>query len=483
MDQNRTPLLDALKKYVEDDVIPFHVPGHKRGKAAGELKEYLGDSLFQIDVNSMEELDSISNPISVIKESEKLLADLYGADDAFFLTNGTSQGVHAMIMNACQPGQEIIIPRNAHKSTVGALILSGAIPVYVQPEIDYELGMSMGMSVESVKRVMDKHPYAEAVFVIHPTYYGAISDLKEIIRLAHERDMLVLADEAHGAHMGFHPELPDAAITLGADMSAVSLHKTGGSLTQSSALLVRNGPDVESNHVKSVINLTQTTSASYLLMASLDSARKQLALHGREMLDETLALARYARDRINEIDGLRAFGNELIGNPGVYEFDETKLSVYVRELGMSGYEMESVLRKEYRVQIELSDLYNIMAIITIGDRKQDLDALIHALKDIARKRGVHPQNASVLIPSRPKLVISPRDAYYSMKKMVRLEDALDEISGEMIMAYPPGIPAICPGERITKEVIDYVKALKEEHAQLQGTEDPYVEHIKVLGES
>ena len=482
MDQNRAPLLEALQKYVNDDVVPFHVPGHKGGKGAGELREYLGEQVFRIDVNSMEDLDSISNPISVIKDAELLLADLYGADDAFFLVNGTSQGVHAMIMNACQPGQEIIIPRNAHKSTIGAIILSGAIPVYVQPEIDYELGISMGISVESVKRAIDKHPYAEAVFVIHPTYYGAISNLKEIVRIAHENDMLVLADEAHGAHLGFHTELPGEAIGLGADMSAISLHKTGGSMTQSSGLLIKRGPDVQSNHVKSVINLSQTTSASYVLMASLDSARKQLAIHGTSMLEETLFLARYARNKINEIAGLRAFGKDLVGSPGVFDFDETKLSIHVRQLGMSGYEMESVLRKEYNIQVELSDLYNVMAIITIGDRKQDLDALIEALKDIARLRGVHRRTTTILVPSKPKLVISPRDAYYSLKKPVRLEEALGEISGEMIMAYPPGIPAVCPGERITKEVIEYVLELKKEHAQIQGTEDPYVEYIRVLGQ-
>ncbi len=483
LSQERAPLLEALKRYVADAVVPFHVPGHKQGKAAGPLGAYLGSRVFAMDVNGMEDLDNICNPIGVIKEAEALLAELYGADDSFFLVNGTSQGVHSMIMNACRPGEEIILPRNAHKSTIGAIILSGAIPVYVQPEIDYTYGIAMGVSVEGIQRAMQKHPYAAAVFIIHPTYYGAISDLKEICRIAHAQDMLVLADEAHGAHLPFHHQLPMSAMSLGADMSAVSLHKTGGSMTQSSALLIRMGPKVQSNHVKSVINLTQTTSASYVLMASLDNARRQLALYGRELVGGALHLARYARDKINEIDGLSAFGKELVGSSGVFDYDETKLSIHVRMLGLSGYVMESILRKEYNIQIELSDLYNIMAMITIGDRKEDLDKLIEALRDIAHKRGVTKEPAAVLVPFKPKMVVSPRDAYYSMKKPVRLEDAVGEISGEMIMAYPPGIPAVCPGERITQEVVEYVKALKREHSQLQGTEDPYVDYIRVLGEA
>lgn len=480
LDQNTAPLFEALKKNVEDGVIPFHVPGHKKGKGAGELVEYLGEKVFQIDLNGMEDLDNICNPISVIKQAEKLLAQLYGADDSFFLVNGTTQGVQAMILYACGPGDEIIIPRNAHKSTIGAMILSGAIPVYVQPEINYDLGIAMGMSVDSVKEAIKNHPRAKAVFVINPTYYGAVSNLKEICRIAHQNNMLVLADEAHGAHLPFSDELPMSAMEAGADMSAVSLHKTGGSMTQSSALFIRESDKVSSNRVKSVLNLTQTTSASYVLMVSIDMARKQLALRGRELVSKALELARYAREKINEIEGLYAFGKELVGSPGVYDFDETKLSIYVRQLGMSGYEMESVLRKEYNIQIELSDFYNIMAIITFGDEKEDIDRLIEALKDIARKRGVKNKPNCNLVPCKTEMIVRPRDAFYSPKRSVRLEEAVGEISGEMIMAYPPGIPVICPGERITHEVVEYVQALKKEETQFQGTEDPFINYIKVL---
>jgi arginine/lysine/ornithine decarboxylase len=360
------------------------------------------------------------------------------------------------------------------------MILSGAVPIYVQPEINYDLGIAMGMPVDSVREAIKNNPNATSVFVINPTYYGAVSSLREICEIAHQNNMLVLADEAHGAHLPFNDELPVSAMEAGADMSAVSLHKTGGSMTQSSALFIRQSDKVTSNRVKSVLNLTQTTSASYILMASIDMARKQLAWRGRELVSKTLDLARYAREKINKIDGLYAFGKELVGTPGVYDFDETKLSIYVRKLGMSGYEMENVLRKEYNIQIELSDFYNIMAIMTFGDEKEDVDRLIAALKDIARKRGVKNIQNSNLVPCKTEMIIRPRDAYYSPKQTVKIEDAVGEISGEMIMAYPPGIPVICPGERITHEVVEYVQALKQEDTQLQGTEDPFINYIKVL---
>ena len=480
LDQSKTPLFDALKKYIDSRVIPFHVPGHKQGKGLNEFREYVGHRVLQMDVNGMEDLDNASNPIGVIYEAEKLCAQAFGAQNAYFLVNGTTAGVQAMILSTCQPGDEILIPRNAHKSTIGGIILSGAIPVYIQPEINEQLGIAMGITEEAVKKAIKEHPHAKALFVINPTYYGEVSDLKAIVRIAHRNNMAVLVDEAHGAHMSFHDDFPLTAMEVGADMSAVSLHKTAGSMTQSALLLTR-GNIVSPDAVKQVINLTYTTSASYVLMASIDVARKQLATQGADMLENALELARWAREEINNIDGLYAFGKELVGTPGCYDFDETKLSIHVRKLGYTGYEIEKILRTEYNIQIELSDLYNILAVVTIGDTKEDLQALINALKDITSRTNSKEVKNATRIPHHPKLIVSPRDAFYSNKKSVKLEDAVGEISAEMIMAYPPGIPVICPGEKITKDIVDYVNILKEEHCQLQGTADPYVDYIKVLG--
>lgn len=480
LDQNRTPLFDAVKKYVEDKVIQFHVPGHKQGRGIKELADYIGERALQMDANGMEDLDFANNPRGVIREAEELMAQAFGAQNAYFLVNGTTAGVQAMIMSACDPGDKILIPRNAHKSTIGGIILSGAMPVYIQPEINERLGIAMGVTVESVKKAIKEHPHAKAIFLINPTYYGAASDLKSIVRIAHRHDMAVLVDEAHGAHMSFHDDFPLTAMEVGADMSAASLHKTSGSMTQSSVLLLR-GNIIAPEKVKQVLDLMRTTSSSYLLMCSLDIARKQLATVGSDMLERTLQLARWAREEINKIDGLYACGKELIGTPGCYDFDETKLSVNVRGLGYTGYQMEAKLRKEYNIQVELSDLYNILAILSIGDRKEDLEALVKALKDISSKTEKVDYKSSVVIPHNPKMIVSPRDAFYSPKKAVPLEHSEGEIAGEMVMAYPPGIPVICMGERITRDIIDYIKLLKEQKCELQGTADPFVDYIRVLG--
>lgn len=480
LDQKKTPLFDAVRKYVEDNVVRLHVPGHKQGRGIQELRDYIGERALQMDVNGMDDLDYVNNPTGVILEAEELLAYAFGAQNAYFLVNGTTAGVQAMIISACEPGDKIIIPRNAHKSTIGGIILSGAMPVYIQPEINKELGIAMGITVESFKRAVKEHPHAKAVFLINPTYYGTASDLKSIVRIAHRHGMVVLVDEAHGGHMSFHDDFPLTAMEVGADISAVSMHKTAGSLTQSSVLLLR-GNMIAPEKIKQVLNLTYTSSASYLLMCSLDIARKQLATNGSDMLEKTLQLARWAREEINKIDGLYAFGKGLIGTPGCYDIDETKLGINVRRLGYTGHQMESKLRKEYNIQIELSDLCNILAVVSIGDRKEDMEALVNALKDIAGKTKVIELKNAVLIPQSPKMIVSPRDAFYSSKKTLPLEDSEGEIAGEMVMAYPPGIPIICMGERITKDIIDYIKILKKERCELQGTSDPYVNYIRVLG--
>ncbi|AFS78772.1 arginine decarboxylase SpeA [Gottschalkia acidurici 9a] len=477
--QNETPLFDAVKKYVDDGVTPFHVPGHKHGRGISELRDYIGSKALNMDVNGMADLDYFNNPTGVIYESEKLLASAFGAEEAFFLLNGTTSGIHAMIMSVCKPGDEIIIPRNAHKSVIGGIILSGAKPVYIYPEVNDEIGIANGVTVEKVERAIESHPNAKAVLIINPTYYGYTSDIKSIVKIAHEKNMLVLVDEAHGPHMHFHDALPLTAMESGADMSVISMHKTCGSLTQSSALLIRN-KKISPRKVRDILNLIYTSSGSYLLMCSIDIARKQIAIKGRDMLENTLQIARWAREEINKIDGLYAFGKELIGKSGCFDFDETKLSINVIKMGYTGYELESILREEYNIQIELADLNNILAIISIGDRLEDIEKLVKALKDISLKNKKQIYNKVEYIPAYTSNMISPREAYYMNKRLLKLSESEGKIAGEMVMAYPPGIPVICIGEVITKEIIDYINILKNEKCQLQGTTDPLVNHIKVL---
>jgi len=479
--QKETPLFDALNDYHRDNIISFDVPGHKKNsKGLSEFSDVMGEKVLQMDANSMKQLDHLSNPMGVIKEAEELLADAYGSDHSFLLVNGTTSGVQAMIMSVVKPGEKIILPRNAHKSAVNALILSAAIPVYIQPEVDERLGVSTGISIKKLEEAISENPDAKGVFLMNPTYYGAVSDLRNITKLAHRNGMAVLVDEAHGAHFPFSEELPVNAMKAGADMAAVSLHKTGGALTQSSALLLNEG-FIDYSTVKTILNLTQTTSASYLLMGSLDVARKNLVLNGKEIFKDLLSWVREGRNLLNEIDGIYAFSKETIDGRGTYGFDETKLGINVNEAGLSGFEVYDILRDEYNIQVELADTYNILAIISIGDTKENITALVEAIRDIVSRYKKEPLSVKCIPLSNPKMIVSPRNAFYAEKSEINLEDAVGEISGESIMAYPPGIPIVTPGEKITKEMVDYIKLLKEEHTMLTGTDDPEADKIKVLG--
>ncbi|MDO4512591.1 MAG: aminotransferase class I/II-fold pyridoxal phosphate-dependent enzyme, partial [Lachnospiraceae bacterium] len=378
--QKKAPVYEALEKLRRQRVVPFDVPGHKRGRGNPELRELLGERCVSIDVNSMKPLDNLCHPMSVIKEAEELAAQAFGADHAFFMVGGTTSSVQSMVLASCKAGEKIILPRNVHKSVINALVLNGAIPVYVNPETDEKLGISLGMELPELERAICENPDAVCVLVNNPTYYGIASDLRGIVRLAHEHNMLVLVDEAHGTHLYFGKNLPVNAMDAGADMASVSMHKSGGSLTQSSLLLT--GPSVNWEYVSQIINLTQTTSASYLLLSSLDISRRNLALRGEESFAKVTQMAEYAREEINAIGGYYAYGREMINGKSVYDFDVTKLSIYTRGIGLAGIEVYDLLRDEYDIQIEFGDIANILAYISIGDRIQDIERLVGALADI-----------------------------------------------------------------------------------------------------
>lgn len=479
LNQNRAPLFEAVRRHIDQGVTQFHVPGHKKGQGLPELMEYVGLRTMQMDLNGMQDLDYVNHPTGPLLEAQQLMAEIYGADRSYLLVNGTTSGVQAMILASCQPGDKIIVPRNAHRSTIGGIILSDAIPIYIQPEINSDLGIAMGISLASIEKAISQHPDTRAIFLINPTYYGYTSDLPAIVELAHRHGIAVLVDEAHGSHLHFHPELPMSAMEAGADISAVSLHKTGGALTQSSVLLYRSDL-IKHETLEAVLNLSYTSSASYLLMCSLDLARKQLATSGRELMDRILSLTRYAREAINELGGLYAFGPECTGTPGSVAFDETKLGINVCRLGMSGYQMESVLRRDHNLQIELSDLNNILAIVSLGHGESDVKKLVEALSQVSLSRSFKESRRCPKITHCPEMVVPPRTAFYSPCRNVSLQDAAGEIAAEMIMAYPPGIPILCMGERITPDIVDYIKWLKNEQCELQGTADPALEHIRVL---
>lgn len=481
-DQSKAPIFEALERYKSMRIVPFDVPGHKRGKGNPELTKFLGEKCLTVDVNSMKPLDNLCHPVSVIKEAEELAARAFGAQHAFFMVNGTTSAVQSMIMSVCKRGDKIIMPRNVHRSAINALIISGAVPVYVNPSINKQLGIPLGMSVADVKKAIEQNPDAKAVLVNNPTYYGICSDLRTITKLAHQHGMKVLVDEAHGTHFYFGENLPVSAMAAGADMAAVSMHKTGGSLTQSSFLL-SNHPDLHQGYIRQIINLTQTTSGSYLLLSSLDLSRRNLALHGKEIFARVKELAQYAREEINKLGGFYAFSSELIDGDAIFDFDTIKLSVHTRDIGLAGIEVYDLLRDEYDIQIEFGDIGNILAIISVGDNMFVMERLISAMAEIKRiyqkdKAGMYDHEYI-----NPEVVMTPQEAFYAAKHAMPIEQSAGQICSEFVMCYPPGIPILAPGERITQEILDYIAYAKEKGCFLTGTEDIHIENINVVGEN
>lgn len=476
--QSKAPVLEAMTQHLQNRVVPFDVPGHKGGRGNSELTDFLGKSCLKADVNSMKPLDNLCHPVSVIKEAQDLAAEAFGAKHAFFMVNGTTGSVQTMIMTACKSGDKIIMPRNVHRSAINALVVNGAIPVYVNPGTNKELGIPLGMSVENVKKAIAENPDAKAVLINNPTYYGVCSDLREIVRIAHENNMLALVDEAHGTHFYFGENMPVSGMAAGADMAAVSMHKTGGSLTQSSILLC--GPNINSDYVRQVINLTQTTSGSYLLISSLDIARKNLALNGKSIFKKTVQFAEYARNEINKLGGYYAFGHELCDNNAFYNFDKTKLSVHTRDIGLAGIEVYDILRDDYGIQIEFGDIGNILAIVSAGDRALEIERLISSLSEIKRLYSKDKAGMFDHEYINPEVITAPQKAFYSNKRSVPINQSSGMVCGEFVMCYPPGIPILAPGEKITDEIINYINYAKEKGCFMTGTQDMKIENINVV---
>lgn len=478
LSQCDAPIYEALRKFKRMRVVPFDVPGHKRGRGNMELTEFLGEDCLSVDVNSMKPLDNLCHPVSVIKDAEMLAAQAFGAANAFFMVGGTTSAVQSMIMYACKGGDKIIMPRNVHRSAINALILCDAVPVYVNPDVNHQLGIALGMSVAQVEKAIEENPDAKAILVNNPTYYGICSDLKRITELAHAHGMLVLVDEAHGTHFYFGDNFPITAMAAGADIASVSMHKSGGSLTQSSFLLM--GERINSDYMRQVINLTQTTSASYLLLSSLDISRKRLALGGREIFEKTVEMAEYARSEINSIGGYYAYSRELVNGDSIYDFDISKLSIYTLPIGLAGIEVYDLLRDEYDIQIEFGDIGNILAYISVGDRKRDIERLISALAEIKRRFGKTETGMLTQEYINPIVAESPRKAFYADKESLPLDEAAGRVCSEFVMCYPPGIPILAPGELITPEIIEYIKYAKEKGCSMTGTEDINIERLNVL---
>ena len=479
----RAPIAEAMRAYAADGARAYHTPGHKQGLGAHPLlKALVTEEGLREEVSLMEELDDLHEPTMCIKEAQEMAAALYGAAQAYFMINGTTGAIHTMLMGALRPGDAVLVPRNAHRSMIGGIILAGAHPVFLQPEVDERLGIAMGLTEETVAQAIAAHPEAKALACVYPTYYGVTFDLARIAALVHAHDMLLLVDEAHGPHLRFSEALPPQAIDCGADMAAQSTHKILGAMTQASMLLV-NGPRVDRERVREAASLLQSTSPNQLLLASLDIARLQMAENGRETVGRAVRLAGRLRSAINAIDGLWSFGPEYTCYPGATGLDATKITVQVTGLGLSGVEAEAILRHENKVQCELSDARNLLFILSYADKDEQADYLLRALQGLARdhRRGSEASGAvSTKLPAVPAQGMTPREAFFAPKGSVAFSEAEGHIAAEQVMFYPPGIPILCPGDVIDAASLRYIEAMQALGLKVVGPRDASLGRIQVV---
>lgn len=482
IDHQHAPILEGIIAYQQQDIVPFSTPGHKLGAGAdAELFATFGERAFQSDIPLGGGVGDTHSSGDALGQAQALAADAWGADRSFFLLNGSSAGNHAFLMAAVRPGDKVIVSRDLHKSLLVALILTGAMPVYLAPRLHSELNVGLGVTADEVAQTLDEHPDARLVMLVSPSYCGVASDLAGIAAVAHARNVPVHVDEAWGPHFHFHPALPPSAMSSGIDGAVASTHKVLGSLTQAAILNVQ-GTLVPPDRVRTTVGMAQTTSPSVLILASIDAARRQMALHGHELLDRAIALADDARRRLQAFPGIAVLDAAQLG---VAAFDLTKLVIDVDGLGITGYEAEHALRNRFRVGPEMSDLVGVVCLVTIGDSEASLDRLVDAFTTLSEehykgeigRRGSRSSGAAVA-PS--VLAMTPRDAFFAPSRAIPLEEAVGEISSELVIPYPPGIPVLAPGETVTADKVAYLREGAAHGMYLSGPTDTKLRTIRIV---
>jgi arginine decarboxylase len=485
-EQPTAPYLDAVTAYGFRGSTRFHVPGHKGGEGADPgLLAALGERALLLDVpQDIEGIDLGPSP-TPYERAERLAAEAYGAGHTWFLTNGATQGNHALCLALAGPGQRVLIQRNSHASVIDGLVLSGGQPSYVAPEYHAELGMALGITPEALERGLARAPDARAAFIVSPTYYGMAADVAGCTEVAHAAGVALVVDCAWGAHFGFHPQLPESPLTLGADAVLSSTHKIVGSLTQSAMVHVARDGLIDPDAVARAVRLVRSTSPSALLFASLDAARRQLAVHGDALLERTLAAAQRTAAAINGIPGCEVVGGTLVGRPGVAGWDPLRLVVDVRGTGRTGYEMAEALRGSYDSYPELATHAAIVFVLGLGQSVEPLERLAHEFAETVRQiaRPGEVRNIPLApVAAESETAATPRDAFLGAGQQLPVKLAIGRISCEGIAGYPPGVPALLPGERVTAEVVEYLRELTAAGARLHGAADPSFETLRVLAE-
>ena len=527
INQNRLPFVESLEEYKKQHMVPFHTPGHKIGVGAPTLlTEWMGSAL-SYDLGLMYAIDDYHEPERELLEAQQLAAQAFGADHTWFSINGTSAAIQMMIMSAVKEGDSIIIPREAHCSVHNSLVLSGAKPIYMKGRFHQRWGIPVGVTTEEAIATMDAHPEAKAILLVHPNYYGIGVDVKRIVEAAHKRHMIVLVDEAHGPHLIPSLGMPVSALESGADLVAQSTHKLLGSLTQTS-MLHGQGPHIDVDRIQRLQQILMSTSPNYIFLASLDMARHQWATEGQSLMKQSLELVRTLRRALNETPGIACPGLEDI--EGAFSFDETKIIIDAKGLGITAQELERELRIRH-IEVELMKAYHVLLLITIGDTEASIQQVIDAVQDISdmyrhklqvtteNGRGYEQHHNTILfnkinavysnamnstknriidgvddacatdyndvdtsvmetLPT-PVVALSPRQAFYTEMEEIPVEQALGRISGETITYYPPGIPCLGVGEVITKEVLAYVKQKQHDGYVPNGARDRQLQTIFV----
>jgi lysine decarboxylase len=488
-DQDETPYLDALCEYAARDPARLHVPGHKGGPGADPgLLDAIGERALSLDIPALTHGVDIGSEPTPFERSQRLAADAWGAARAWFLINGASQGNIAAGLTLAHRGDDVVLQRNAHSSTIDALVLSGLRPTFAAPELDPELGIAHCLTAETLDGALSRTPGAVGAWVVSPTYFGAVADVRALAEVAHAREVPLIVDEAWGAHLAFHEELPEHALAAGADLVISSTHKIVGSLTQSAMLHLGRGAGglIDENTVDRAVTLTESTSPSALLTGSLDAARRQAALHGRELLGHTMEVLAQTREDIRAIDGLDVLDERLAGRPGVHSYDPLRLAVDVRGVAATGYELAPLLREIGDINLELYGQNVIVAVFGMGERGlPEARRLVLALRTAVDRVGLDPGGAGASFAAPPpwgELAMTPREAYLGAQEVVPAAEAAGRIAAESLATYPPGIPNVLPGERLTRETLAYVQNTLELGGSVRGASDRLLRSVRVVVE-
>ncbi len=477
---SNTYIIDQLLKLHKQELVSFHMPGHKNGRIFDRFNyKNFKDVLPYLDTTEIPGTDNLHKPMEVIKKSQQRASEVFKSEETFFLVNGSTAGIYSMIMAATSPGDKLIINRNCHQSVINAMILGNCSPIFINPEMDIHQGFALGISPERVEAALKEHPEAKAVVITYPTYYGVACDLKKIAETVHKYDKILLVDEAHGAHLGLSDKLPPTALECGADVVVQSTHKTLPAFTQSSMLHIQ-GSRIDREKLRFMLRLHQSSSPSYLLLASLELALMIYDTQGKYLMENLLEQIEDFNYKAKK-QGILYTRQNTVGQGSVYATDPTKLWLSLQHRNITGYQLNSRLREEYSIQMELSNLYGVLAIATIGNIRGDFDRLHRALEAIAKVPGnTKLKDLPPFTFRLPEAVYSPRQAVYLPKQQIPLEESEGCVSGEYIIPYPPGIPLLIPGETISNEIIQYIKVMLKEGMEIVGLKDETCQTIAVI---